>query len=84
VLPNLLHDVLAFEASGFAAFAHRFATRDALAGQALRLSDGTEGIGQGVDGTGALQVLTAQGLRSVNSAEVSVRPAASTAGVVPC
>ena len=84
VLPDLLNDVLAFEASGFAAFAHRFATRDALAGQALRLSDGTEGIGQGVDGTGALQVLTAQGLRSVNSAEVSVRPAASTAGVVPC
>ena len=84
VLSNLLNDVLAFEASGFAAFAHRFAARDALAGQALRLSDGTEGIGQGVDGTGALQVLTAQGLRSVNSAEVSVRPAASTAGVVPC
>lgn len=77
VLPALLNDVLTFEASGFATFANRFAKRDALAGLALRLSDGTLGTGQGVDATGALQVLTAQGLCSVNSAEVSVRPAAT-------
>lgn len=84
VLPTLLSDVLAFEASGFAAFAHRFAARDALAGQSLRLSDGTQGIGQGVDSTGALLVRTAQGLRSVHSAEVSVRPTASTDEAAPC
>lgn len=79
VLPQLLADVLTFEAHGFTAFSQRFAARDALAHQPLLLSDGTQGMGQGVDATGALQVLTAQGLHSVNSAEVSVRPAATRA-----
>ncbi len=76
VLPPLLADVLAFEARGFTAFTQRFAARDALADLPLLLSDGTQGMGRGVDATGALQVQTAQGLRSVNSAEVSVRPVA--------
>jgi BirA family biotin operon repressor/biotin-[acetyl-CoA-carboxylase] ligase len=40
----------------------------------LRLSDGTEGTGCGVDDDGALLLLTAQGMRSVHSNEVSVRP----------
>lgn len=84
VLPTLLTDVLTFETSGFAAFAHRFATRDALAGRNIQLSDGTQGIGQGVDSTGSLLVLTAQGLRSVNSAEVSVRPTVSNDEAAPC
>jgi BirA family biotin operon repressor/biotin-[acetyl-CoA-carboxylase] ligase len=43
------------------------------------LSDGkngtTHGTGCGVDEQGALLVLTAQGMQSVHSADVSVRPA---------
>lgn len=74
VAPALLRDVLAFEALGFAAFVARFATHDVLLGRPLRLSDGTEGEGRGVDPTGALLVMTPQGLRTVHSAEVSVRP----------
>lgn len=74
VAPALVSDLLAFEAHGFSAFAQRFAQRDALQGLAVQLTDGTQGTACGVDATGALQVLTPQGMRSVHSAEVSVRP----------
>ena len=74
VAPALVRDVLRFGHEGFAAFAQRFARRDALRGRAVRLSDGTEGSADGVDAQGALRVQTAQGLRTVHSAEVSVRP----------
>lgn len=77
VAPALLNDLLAFETLGFAAFSQRFALRDALRDQPLVLSDGTEGTGCGVDDSGALLVLTPQGMRTVNSAEVSVRPGRS-------
>lgn len=80
VATALLNDVLAFEALGFEAFAQRFAQRDALRDQALVLSDGTQGTGCGVDDDGALLVLTALGMKTVNSAEVSVRPS----GQAPC
>lgn len=74
VAPALLRDLLAFEALGFSAFAQRFAQRDALRDKALALSDGTLGTGCGVDEQGALLVLTAKGMQTVHSAEVSVRP----------
>ncbi|MGS5089579.1 biotin--[acetyl-CoA-carboxylase] ligase [Hydrogenophaga sp. A37] len=74
VVPALVRDVQRFEREGFAPFAARFAVRDALSGRAVRLSDGVEGIAEGVSRQGALQVLTPQGLREVTSAEVSVRP----------
>jgi BirA family biotin operon repressor/biotin-[acetyl-CoA-carboxylase] ligase len=74
VAPALLRDVLLFAQNGFAPFRARFAQRDALWQQALRLSDGTEGTGAGVDAQGALQLLTPQGLCVVRSQEVSVRP----------
>jgi len=67
----------AFELHGFAPLAERFAQRDALRGQTVVLSDGRSGTAQGVDAQGALRVLTAQGLQSVHSAEVSVRPIAA-------
>lgn len=64
-----------FAAKGFAAFAARFAQRDALLGLAVRLSDGSEGVANGVDATGALQLTRADGQTvSITSAEVSVRP----------
>lgn len=74
VAPALVQDVLAFASQGFAAFAQRFARLDALLGQTVQLSDGTRGTACGVNDDGALQVLTDQGMQTVTSAEVSVRP----------
>jgi BirA family biotin operon repressor/biotin-[acetyl-CoA-carboxylase] ligase len=39
----------------------------------VTLSDGLQGVAQGVDATGALLVQTAQGVQRVTSSEVSVR-----------
>lgn len=74
VVPALARDLQSFEQQGFAAFAARFAARDALAGLELRLSDGQQGVGAGVGPDGALRLRTASGLVDVTSAEVSVRP----------
>ena len=76
----LVQAVSAFELSGFAPFQQRFKQLDALAGLALSLSDGTLGTAHGVDGAGALQLQTAQGLKKIISSEVSVRPWAAPAG----
>lgn len=74
VVPALARDLQQFEQGGFAAFAARFAARDALAGLELRLSDGLQGVGAGVGPDGALRMRTVNGLVDVTSAEVSVRP----------
>ena len=74
VAPALVRDLLLFEAQGFAAFARRFAPRDALHGVPVRLSNGTEGCAMGVDHAGGLLLQTPQGLITVTSSEVSVRP----------
>ena len=74
VVPALARDLQQFEQGGFAAFAARFAARDALAGLELRLSDGRQGVGAGVGPDGALRLRTVNGLVDVTSAEVSVRP----------
>ena len=74
IVPALARDLQAFEQAGFAAFAQRFAARDALAGLELRLSDGLQGVGAGVGPDGALRLRTVNGLVDVTSAEVSVRP----------
>ena len=65
--------VQAFAHVGFAPFEARFAARDALAGQTVRLSDGTQGQAEGVDATGALRVRTAAGVQRITSGEISVR-----------
>lgn len=72
----LLKAVEVFERQGFAAFSSRFAARDALAGRRITTSqsDLPEGVADGVDGQGALRVLTPAGLKRVSSGEVSVRP----------
>jgi len=73
----LVHTVLAFAASGFAPLQPRFAQRDVLRGRPVTLSDGRQGHCQGVAPDGALLVRTTEGLQSITSAEVSVRPAPS-------
>jgi BirA family biotin operon repressor/biotin-[acetyl-CoA-carboxylase] ligase len=74
IVAPLVQAIKAFEAHGFAPFRTPFNARDALGGLGVTLSDGTVGVAQGVDGIGALQVQTAQGLQRITSAEVSVRP----------
>ena len=74
VLPALVEALAGFAQTGFAPWAARFNARDALADAPVILSDGTAGTARGVDTRGALRVQTAQGLREVSSAEVSVRP----------
>lgn len=66
----------AFEPSGFAGFQARFAALDALHGRSVVLSDGTAGVAQGTNGSGALLVHTAGAVKTVISSEVSVRPVA--------
>lgn len=75
IVPALVAALQRFEEEGFAPFRDAFAQRDVLAGRAVRLSDGTTGTAQGVDGQGALLVHTAAGPIAVTSSEVSVRPA---------
>ncbi|WP_332814832.1 biotin--[acetyl-CoA-carboxylase] ligase [Ramlibacter sp.] len=75
VAPPVLQAVRGFEQFGFAPFQARFQARDALAGRAVRLSDGSTGTAHGVDAQGALLVHTAAGMKAVATAEVSVRPA---------
>ncbi len=72
VAPAVARALLRFEALGFAAFSAGFAARDALAEQAVKLSEGTTGTARGVDAQGALLVQTEAGLRRVTSDEVSV------------
>ncbi|MEJ8835687.1 biotin--[acetyl-CoA-carboxylase] ligase [Ramlibacter sp. AN1133] len=76
VAAPLVAEVLRFARSGFAPCQARFDARDALRGRAVTLSDGTEGVAQGVNASGSLLVHTAAGLQAVSSSEVSVRPAA--------
>lgn len=67
-----------FDASGFPACAAAWAERDVLAGRRVRIDDprgGFEGIAEGVDLRGALQVRTAAGVCVIDSGEVSVRSA---------
>lgn len=65
------------EAEGFAPFRAAWGARDALAGRPVRVTeaDGPSWTGTacGIDDDGRLQVETAQGLRTVLAADVSVR-----------
>ena len=65
-----------FSLQGFAPWQAEFARRDALAGQLVRLSDGSEGLASGVNAQGGLLIRQVDGqLHEVLSQEVSVRPA---------
>ncbi|TSE33444.1 biotin--[acetyl-CoA-carboxylase] ligase [Tepidimonas charontis] len=70
----VLHALTAFERAGLAPFLPRYAARDALAGRALCLSDGTHGVADGVAADGSLRLLTANGTVHVHQGDVSVRP----------
>ena len=75
IVPPLVTMLQGFEACGFAPVQPRFAARDVLQGRPVTLSDGQTGTAHGVGEDGALLVHTAQGMQTVTSAEISVRPA---------
>ena len=79
VAARLVADLQRFEQLGFAAFAQRFAQRDALAGREVLLSDGRRGRACGVSASGALRLdvlgpIDEMISGEVISGEVSVRP----------
>jgi BirA family biotin operon repressor/biotin-[acetyl-CoA-carboxylase] ligase len=74
IVVPLVDDVLLFGERGFVPFAERFAARDLLRGREVQLSDGTVGRCEGVGWGGELLVQTALGMKTITSAEVSVRP----------
>ena len=84
VAAPLVQTVQAFGLFGFAPFQARFAARDALAGRAVQLSDGTAGVAHGVGENGALLVHTAAGMKEITSSEVSVRPLPRSGNQRPC
>jgi biotin-(acetyl-CoA carboxylase) ligase len=45
-----------------------------LHGLRVQSSEALEGLCEGVDSQGALQILTSEGRQTINSSEVSVRP----------
>ncbi|VTU39018.1 Bifunctional protein BirA [Variovorax sp. PBL-H6] len=75
IVPPLVAHVLLFGERGFVPFAERFAARDALRGREVQLSDGSAGQCAGVGWGGELLVQTPSGMKTITSAEVSVRPA---------
>ncbi len=67
-----------FERSGFAGFVEDYARHDLLRDEALQISGALGdfvGVGAGVDARGALRVRTLDGLKAVDSADVTVRRA---------
>ncbi len=67
-----------FAERGFETFTDEYAQYDALSGRALHVHDprgAFDGTGAGVDARGALRVRTADGVRTLDSAEISIRPA---------
>lgn len=78
-LITALADGLAqFEREGFAAFVDEYAQHDLLRGKALNVQGALgplQGTGAGVDARGALLLQTDEGLRAIDSADVTVRRA---------
>ncbi len=74
VVPPLVRELVRFSSAGFAPLVSAFSTRDVLLGREVVCTDGTTGLAQGVDATGALTLKTTEGLKAITSAEVSVRP----------
>lgn len=72
---HLQQDLAMFERSGFDPFQGRWDRHDLVGGQRLRVQRGDtwmDGIGRGVDGSGALWLETAAGLLSLHAGEVSL------------
>lgn len=74
VIAETLSTLKEFERAGFAVFREEWQRRDALQGVALRTEpDGDEGIGAGIDQTGAYLLDTGDGLTVLRAGEISIR-----------
>jgi BirA family biotin operon repressor/biotin-[acetyl-CoA-carboxylase] ligase len=81
IVPALVSAIQLFEAHALGPFLEEFKARDLLCGRAVVLSDGVTGTAQGIDSGGGLLVHTSTGMKTITSAEVSVRAADHAAGV---
>jgi BirA family biotin operon repressor/biotin-[acetyl-CoA-carboxylase] ligase len=86
IAPPLVDAVLEFDRSGFAPFAAGYARRDLLRGHAVSTTDAAtpEGVVEGLAGDGALLLRTPDGVVSLRSGEVSVRPQPGLAQEAAC
>jgi BirA family biotin operon repressor/biotin-[acetyl-CoA-carboxylase] ligase len=75
IVPALVRAIQLFEIHALAPFLDDFRARDLLRGRVVVLSDGVAGTASGIDSTGGLLVHTSAGMKTITSAEVSVRPA---------
>lgn len=74
IITETLEALREFERAGFAAYRNQWQQRDALHGVALRtVPDGDEGIGAGIDETGAYLLDTADGQKVLRAGEISIR-----------
>jgi BirA family biotin operon repressor/biotin-[acetyl-CoA-carboxylase] ligase len=74
IVAPLVRAIQRFAAQGFGPLVGAYQERDLLRGQVVQCTDGTVGVAQGVDASGALLVHTENGVKKISSAEVSVRP----------
>lgn len=76
VAPPLMAALRQFEQEGLAPWLAAFARRDLLRGRAVAttLADVPQGVAEGVDTRGVLQLRSAGVLHAVSSGEVSIRP----------
>lgn len=78
LITALVEGLTQFEREGFAPFVEEYAKHDLLRGKPLRLQGALgelEGTGAGVDGRGALLLKTPDGVRAIDSADITVRRA---------
>ncbi|WP_114241311.1 biotin--[acetyl-CoA-carboxylase] ligase [Dyella sp. C9] len=78
LITALAEGLVEFEQHGFASFLSEYAHYDLLRDRALRIQGALgemDGVGAGVDARGALLLHTHDGLRVLDSADVTVRPA---------
>lgn len=77
LIARLVDTLDTFADRGFLAFADAWARRDVLVGRAIRVEgagQAFQGVAAGVDARGALRVRCDEGVRVIDSADVTVRP----------
>jgi BirA family biotin operon repressor/biotin-[acetyl-CoA-carboxylase] ligase len=74
IVPPIVQHLQQFSSHGFAPLQLAFGQRDALFGHNVVCTNHTTGVARGVDAKGALLVHTTEGIVTIHSSEVSVKP----------
>ncbi len=74
IVPPLVRQLVQFASQGFAPLQSAYGQRDALLGHNVVCTNHTTGVARGVDAKGALLVHTVEGIVTIHSSEVSVKP----------